>query len=95
MEARRSGARSCRRRVWRSNAAGIARVRRHLAAFGPAMEPNPKSSQIKYVIIIVQENRTPDNLFQGLKGADIATSGLNSFGQTVSCMRFRWKSTTT
>ena len=53
-------------------------------AFGPAMEPNPKSSKIKYVIIIVQENRTPDNLFQGLKGADIATSGLNTFGQTVT-----------
>ncbi|HKU81741.1 MAG TPA: alkaline phosphatase family protein [Candidatus Tumulicola sp.] len=38
---------------------------------------------IKHVIIVIQENRTPDNLFQGLKGADIATSGLNSMGQTV------------
>ncbi len=47
------------------------------------MQPKPKSSQIKYVVMIVQENRTPDNLFQGLKGADIATSGLNSFGETV------------
>lgn len=38
---------------------------------------------IKHVIIIIQENRTPDNLFQGVPGADIATSGLNSQGQTV------------
>jgi phospholipase C len=52
-------------------------------AFVPAMAPKSKSSQIKYVVMIVQENRTPDNLFQGLKGADIATSGLNSQGQTV------------
>jgi phospholipase C len=35
-------------------------------------------------VIIVQENRTPDNLFQGVPGADIATSGLNSSGQTVA-----------
>ena len=49
----------------------------------PSMIRGTKSSQIKYVIIIVQENRTPDNLFQGLKGADIATSGKNSLGETV------------
>jgi phospholipase C len=41
---------------------------------------NPR---IGHVVIIVQENRTPDNLFQGLPGADIATSGLNSHGQRV------------
>jgi phospholipase C len=42
------------------------------------------SSSIQYVIIIVQENRTPDNLFQGLPGANIASSGLNSRGQQVA-----------
>ncbi|HEY5426964.1 MAG TPA: alkaline phosphatase family protein [Candidatus Tumulicola sp.] len=42
-----------------------------------------RSSPIGHVIIIVQENRTPDNLFQGLPGADIASSGLNSKGQVV------------
>jgi phospholipase C len=40
--------------------------------------------KIKHVIIVVQENRTPDNLFHGLDkllpGADIADSGLDSFG---------------
>jgi phospholipase C len=43
-------------------------------------------SRIKHVIIIVQENRTPDNLFQGLPGADIANSGYNSKGLKVVLM---------
>jgi phospholipase C len=43
------------------------------------------SSELKFqhVVIIVQENRTPDNLFHGLPGADIANSGVTSTGQTV------------
>jgi len=46
--------------------------------------PTPSSSPtLQHVVIIVQENRTPDNLFQGVPGADIATSGLNSSGQTI------------
>ncbi|MBV9271769.1 MAG: hypothetical protein JO165_11790 [Candidatus Eremiobacteraeota bacterium] len=39
--------------------------------------------KILHVIIIFQENRTPDNLFHGLPGADIANSGLNSHGAVV------------
>jgi phospholipase C len=43
---------------------------------------------IQHVVIIFQENRTPDNLFQDpvliARGADIASSGINSLGQTVS-----------
>lgn len=50
----------------------------------PAMARPSKSSPIGHVIIIVQENRTPDNLFQGLKGADIATTGKNSSGETIT-----------
>jgi phospholipase C len=42
---------------------------------------------IQHVVIIFQENRTSDNLFQDpvliQRGADIAQSGLNSRGQTV------------
>jgi phospholipase C len=41
-------------------------------------------SQIKHVVVIFQENRTPDNLFHGLAGADIANSGLNSKGQQIT-----------
>jgi phospholipase C len=42
---------------------------------------------IQHVVIIFQENRTVDNLFQDsvlkTRGADIASSGLNSLGQTI------------
>lgn len=41
-------------------------------------------SSIQRVIIIVQENRTPDNLFHGLPNADIASSGIDSKGQTIT-----------
>jgi phospholipase C len=40
-------------------------------------------SKISHVVIIFQENRTPDNLFHGLKGADIAQYGYNSAGAKV------------
>lgn len=43
--------------------------------------------KIQHIVIIFQENRTPDNLFQDpvliQAGADIAQSGLNSSGQTI------------
>jgi len=49
-------------------------------------DPSP-TNLIKHVVVIVQENRTPDNLFQDpaliSEGADIASSGLNSSGQTI------------
>ncbi|MGC2449246.1 MAG: Ig-like domain-containing protein [Candidatus Sulfotelmatobacter sp.] len=38
---------------------------------------------IQHVIIIMQENRSPDNLFHGLPGADIASYGVNSYGQLI------------
>jgi phospholipase C len=42
---------------------------------------------IQHIVIIFQENRTPDNLFQDpvliARGADIASSGLDSTGQTI------------
>ena len=44
-------------------------------------------AKIQHVVIIFQENRTPDNLFHDpvlmAAGADIASSGLNSSGQTI------------
>ena len=46
--------------------------------------------KIQHVVVIFQENRTPDNLFHDpvlmAKGADIATSGLNSSGNTIPLM---------
>jgi phospholipase C len=52
----------------------------------PQRELNPSlrgRSPIKHVVIIVQENRTVDNLFQFLPGANTQSYGLNSSGQTV------------
>jgi phospholipase C len=47
----------------------------------------PSNLKIQHVVIIFQENRNPDNLFQDPKlvtaGADIASSGLNSKGQII------------
>jgi phospholipase C len=44
-------------------------------------------SQIQHIVIVFQENRTPDNLFQDAvliaHGADIASSGVNSEGLTI------------
>jgi phospholipase C len=40
-------------------------------------------SPIQHIVIIFQENRTPDNLFQGVPGADIATTGVDSRGQSI------------
>jgi phospholipase C len=43
----------------------------------------PDARRIKHVVVIVQENRSVDNLFNGLPGADTVQSGKNSHGQTV------------
>jgi len=53
-------------------------------AFGPWRRPiGGRYLKIQHVVIVVQENRTPDNLFQGLPNADIAHSGVNSHGETI------------
>ena len=59
-----------------------------MAAARPPRSPTPAHSAsatpaIQHVVIVFQENRTPDNLFQGVAGADIATSGLDSNGNTI------------
>jgi phospholipase C len=49
--------------------------------------PPPAPAVIKHVVVIFQENRTPDNLFQDpvliSRGADILSSGKNSLGQSI------------
>ena len=40
-------------------------------------------SPITHVIILIQENRSTDNLFQGLPGADTQSYGLDSYGNQV------------
>ncbi|HEY1868723.1 MAG TPA: alkaline phosphatase family protein, partial [Candidatus Cybelea sp.] len=41
------------------------------------------SSKIAHVVIIFQENRTTDNLFNGLPGADTVRTGLDSAGKKI------------
>jgi phospholipase C len=50
---------------------------------GPIAPPPPPAQKIQHIVILFQENRTPDNLFHGLPNADIANSGVNSLGQTI------------
>jgi len=56
-------------------------------AAAPAMLPSSTggpSSKIQHVVIIVQENRSVDNLFHGLPGADTTNYGYNSLGKQVT-----------
>jgi phospholipase C len=52
-------------------------------ALPTAPSPPPNQNKIKHVLIIVQENRSFDNLFSGFPGADGATSGRTHTGQVV------------
>jgi len=55
---------------------------------GPQNLSLTTAAVIQRVVVIFQENRTPDNLFQDPvligRGADIASSGKNSLGQTIT-----------
>jgi phospholipase C len=46
--------------------------------------PVAPGSKISHVVIVIQENRSFDNLFHGFPGADTATSGLNSKGSSIT-----------
>jgi phospholipase C len=54
---------------------------------GPLTLPLLMSAVLQHIVIIFQEHRTPDNLFQDPvligRGADIKSSGVNSLGQTI------------
>jgi len=54
----------------------------------PTPTPTPSGSHkgpsaIKHVVIVIQENRSFDNLFYGFQGANYATSGKGSAGQAI------------
>lgn len=48
----------------------------------PPPGPTPEASKISHVIILLQENRTVDNLFNGFPGADTVQSGMSN-GKSV------------
>ncbi len=57
------------------------------AAGSPADSAPAPQGKIQHVVIVFQENRTPDNLFHDpiliARGADIASSGIDSTGATI------------
>ena len=53
----------------------------------PAPTPTPgpvAKGQIKHVVIIIQENRTVDNMFNGFPGADTVRTGMTHTGQVIA-----------
>jgi phospholipase C len=48
-----------------------------------AAHPGSTSSPITHIVVVIQENRTVDNLFQFLPGANTASYGLNLYNQEV------------
>ncbi len=54
---------------------------------GPQSLALTTAAVFQHIVVIFQENRTPDNLFQDpvliSRGADIASSGMNSTGQSI------------
>jgi phospholipase C len=51
----------------------------------PTPSPSPSSSSgVQHVVIIIQENRTVDDLFNGFPGADTVQSGQDHNGRTVA-----------
>jgi phospholipase C len=50
----------------------------------PAPTALPGQQKIKHIVIVIQENRSFDYLFQGFPGADSSSSGKISTGQTVA-----------
>src|SRR5215468_12651094 len=54
-------------------------------SFAAAAQAPPRDHRrIENVVVIFQENRTPDNLFHGLPNADIADVGVNSKGEQIT-----------
>jgi phospholipase C len=49
-----------------------------------ATDPDAFHSPIRHVVIVVQENRTPDFLFQNIPGADIAKTAIDAHGHVVA-----------
>jgi phospholipase C len=46
----------------------------------------PNTGAIKHVVIVVQENRSLDNMFSGFPGADTAASGPTHDGRTITLL---------
>jgi phospholipase C len=56
----------------------------HLGAALRRVGLGPSKGKIKHIVIIVQENRSFNNLFYGYKGATTATYGYDSYGKKIT-----------
>lgn len=65
-------------RVWLGSGAGPTPIP------SPAPSPIPGKTPIKHVIIVLQENRTFDNIFHGFPGAHYAKFGINHLNRRVA-----------
>jgi phospholipase C len=63
--------------------AGFALPQPGARALLDAVHGHPASAKIRHVIIIVQENRSLNNLFYGFPGADTTTYGYNSKNEKI------------
>jgi phospholipase C len=50
----------------------------------PRVAHLPRNHKIQHVVIIIQENRSVDNLFQGFPGANTVPYGFNNKGQKIA-----------
>jgi phospholipase C len=66
-----------------SCSAGTSTVAAPPVIMGQAAVQPQSSHRIDHVIVIVQENRTVDNLFNGFPGADTASTGITHTGKVV------------
>ena len=77
--------------VGRGSSPGEGTAALPLAVPGTSLVRNAASGKIQHVVIIVQENRSFDNMFQGYPGANTVSSGLNSQGQTITLQPYSLK----
>src|SRR6266568_3819723 len=52
--------------------------------FAGCSSSSNRIGKISHIVVIVQENRSVDNLFNGFPGADTAASGTDSNGKTIA-----------
>ena len=69
--------------LWGCGQSALAPAARDASATTLLAIASGPSSKIRHVVIIFQENRSVDDLFNGLNGADTVRSGKNSDGKTV------------
>jgi phospholipase C len=62
---------------------GVVAGIRHMTSTGVAARHAAGAGLIQHVVIIIQENRSFDNLFNGYPGADTAQSGIDKSGNVI------------